>query len=329
MRAAVVVLAVAVVLAGCPAFGDDGDSTPEPTPGATASPTQTPQSIGLSASGVTDPYQLREAHIRVLADRSYTYNYTLSVSWAGRTRGRVDVTARVGADRSESLLEREVLGDVPAWLVPVGSTVRYDAGTTAYVRTPETGAVGVEQSPSGAAIADSYAPDSGFVYLLLSDVDTAVTGTENVDGRTLFVVSGTAPSVRSPRGRAQNVSVRAVVAPSGLVVEFRAAYDLRPADPVGDGRSQVRVVHEIAYSAVGETAVPRPDWVVAATTPTEATVGGGPDAEGNGTSDSPVQDDAGGNGDSAASSPAGAGYGRPPAVPTTPGPTRLDPPIEG
>lgn len=303
MRAAVL-LAVLAVLAGCAALPGGDDATPGPTPGATATPTPTPRPIGLSASGVTDPYQLRAAHVRVLADQSYTFDYGLSVSWGGATRGRVSVTARVTADRSRALIRREVVGDVPTWLMPVGSTLRYDAGTTAYVRNPETNETTAEESPPGAAISDTYALDVDSVYLLLSNVDTAVTGTENVDGRTLFVVEGTADAMEASGGVARNVSVRAVVASSGLVVEFRAAYQLRREDPVGGGRSRVHVVHQISYGAVGETTVERPAWVPAdAATP-------GADDSGGGTKDDGTA----------------IGVG-PPVVPTAPGPRDLGGPL--
>lgn len=300
MRVAPAVLALLVVLAGCPAFDVDRDPGPATPTAAPGPATATPRPIGLTASGVTDPFQLREAHTRVLDGQSYTYDYRLTVSWGGTARGRVDVVAGVTADRSRSYLEREVVGDVPAWLMPVGSTRQYDAGTTTYVRNPETGETTVEQSSPGATIPGRYTLDSDAIYLLLSEVDTAVTGTEIVDGRTLYVVEGTADATESSGGAARNVSVRAAVASSGLVVEFRLEADVRREDPVAGGRSRVHVVHEIAYRAVGETTVERPAWAGEAGTATSGnrTRGGGHVDDGL----------------------PGPGIGQPPIVPSAPGP---------
>lgn len=304
VRTATVLVAVAVVLAGCSALL--GSDRPEPTPEATATPTPTPRPIGLSASGVSDPYQLRTAHLEVLDGQSYTHEYTMTVSWGGAERGRVDTAIRVSADRSRLLLQREVMGEVPTWLMPVGSVERYDAGTTAYVRDPATDETSVEQSPPGASTSDSYVLGIDAVYRWLGDVDTAVTGTETVDGRTLYVVDGTADLVESARSVVRNVSVRALVAPSGLVVEFRAELDLRRKDPVADGRSRVHVVHEISHSAVGETTVPRPDWAA----------GGEPGTPGG-------EQTGGGSVDD------GTGFGQPPVVPEPVGPTALRGPVGG
>lgn len=307
MRVAPAVLALLVVLAGCSAF----DVAPDPAPATpTASPTPGPgtttaRPIGLSAAGVTDPWQLREAHARALEDRSYTYEYELTVGWGGTTRGRAEVTYRVTADRSRLLLERRVSGDV-AGLMPSSDVRRYDAGTTSVVRYLETGATEVRQSSPGASLSERYVPDRDFVYQLLSSVDTEVVGTESRGDRTLFVVAGTAATTSVARGRVRNVSVRAVVAPSGLVTAFRTAYDLDREADGADARRTLRVEHRIRYRAVGETTVERPSWATAAV---------GTATRGNRTGGGHVDD-----------VPAGQGTGRPAGVPPPVDPSRPGPP---
>lgn len=310
MRAAVAGVALLVVLAGCPGLGLDRDPGPTTPTAATATgtPTAAARPIGLSAAGVTDPWQLREAHARALEGRSYTYEYEMTVGWGGVARGRLEVTYRVSADRSRSLLERQVAGEVPDDMAPSSDLRRYDAGNTSFLRRPGSGEVEVRRSPPGATLSDTYAPDRDFVYLLFSSVDTAVAGTVTRGDRTMYVVAGRAAEASVPRGRARNVSVRAVVSPSGLVVDFRAVYVLHREVRRPGVRNRVRVVHRVAYRGVGETAVERPAWAAAAT----------------GT-DTPDDDPGGGPVDESA----GPGVGQPPVAPSAPGPTSVAGAFEG
>ena len=242
----VAAVGLALVLAGCGALGGtSGTADPGtgPASGATLTPvavpstTETPVTLppGVTTAGVADADALLAAHQATLRDRSYTLAVRLEVDG--------DVTRRVSRVASQTrYYQRDVL-------VRQGVTVsRFASDRTVYTRSVTANLTRYDRfdtvrPPGSQTVRESR------VFL---SVPSATVFRTTVDGRPTFALRGTYP-VHPTEPGLRNVSLRAVVAPSGLIRTLNVSY-YREADAANVTRS-------FAYSDVGSTTVERPDWV--------------------------------------------------------------------
>jgi len=241
-----VVVAVVVVLAGCGALGggsagaDNADRsdptrtlTPVPVPEVTETPVTLPP--GLTGDRVTDSAALVEAHFAALSGRSYTLRIRVTVDDARSERlFRVQTPTRYyRADRLED---------------GGADRTHFADGATLYTRNEfdgqrHYGRFDDVSPPSTRSVRLSRA------YLRVDRVRVAET---RVDGDPAYELTGTYdvhPAVESFR----NVSLRAVIEPSGLIRTLNVSY-YRATDGANVTRS-------FAYSDLDSTTVERPGWV--------------------------------------------------------------------
>lgn len=245
-------VAALVVLAGCnttlqatetptvsPApVPEDPIGAPTPTPPAAALPP------GVTPSGIENTSALARAHRAALVDRSYQVvvvtNESTGEHWAherrvARVHNRTVYLLWQTRTTRENRTERVVYAD----------------GRERFTRC-ETAAC-----PSGPI--DSVGDDTGGTVLgLLSGANSSVDGTVRRDGRVHYrlVVTGSPFGIGSPYGviEVTNYTATALVAPSGLVSDLRARYDL------SQGGRTVHVTTHLRYTDVGTTRVTPPSW---------------------------------------------------------------------
>ena len=241
-----VAVAAVVVLAGCGALGGAGSDdpgrseatstlTPAPVPGVTATPVPLPP--GLVEGGVSDADRLVDAHRSALGGRSYTLRVQLRVEEDLYTR-------LVQVETPTRYYSHDVLGSTR------GNVTQFATGPSIYTRSAFLGVVRYDR------LNNAYPPESRTVRLsrLFLQVGEAVVFETTVDGRPGFVVRGTYP-VHPESERLRNVTLRAVVEPSGLIRSMNVSY-------LRDGsRGPTNVTRSFAYSDLDSTTVERPDWV--------------------------------------------------------------------
>lgn len=239
-----VALAMVVLLAGCGSVVGGGDRpatdtaetlTPAPVPEVTATPVPLPP--GLTEGGVADADRLVDTHRSTLQDASYTL----------RVRLRVDedlYTRLIRVETPTRYYQHDVIGGTR------GNVTQFATGPNVYTRSAFLGVTRYDR------LDNAYPPESRTVRLsrLFLEVGTAVVFETTVDGRPAFVVRGTYPA-HPETDRLRNVSLRAVVEPTGLIRSLNVSYVRMGA------RGPENITRSFAYSEVGTTTVERPDWV--------------------------------------------------------------------
>lgn len=268
MRAALV--ALAVVLAGCPAI-------PDSTPTAGVTPAAVPETQtyppGVTESGVTAPDALADAHSGFVANTSYTIVSNRTIRYRnGTLASRLDVRVRLAADR-QFLAAVETAGpSAPLLLGDPPARARFWSNGSVYVRSLTAGGPTRynEFTPPDAFVATwrywrSTVPFGGqdghdreTISGLFGDIPTAVAGRESVDGTTVYRLVGDSARAGSfakvGSGPVGNVSLEAQVSVSGVVRRFDLSYDTTM-----DGRA-VTVHWTLRYLDVGNTTAERPPW---------------------------------------------------------------------
>jgi len=253
-RWALATVAALVVLAGCgttlqatetptvsPApVPEDPVTAPTPSP----SPAAATLPPGVTHSGIENTSALARAHRAALVDRSYRVvvvtNESTGEHWAherrvARVHNRTVYHLRQTRTTRENRTERVV----------------YAAGRERFTRCVTA------ECPSGPL--DPVGDDTGGTVLgLLSGANSRVDGTVRRDGRVHYrlVVTGSPFGIGSPYGVVEvtNYTATALVAPSGLVSDLRARYDLT------QGGRTVHVTTHLRYTDVGTTRVTPPSW---------------------------------------------------------------------
>ena len=256
--------ALLLVLAGCGSVAaptpDPGTATvtPAPVPDGTPSPDGDTLAPGLTEDGVFDARRLAAAHAAALDGRSFTHvrvdsrytNGTLvrrdrSVLRyaAGGERFRYDLrqTDRRGSVNATSRIERYGDGEQVYVAVTTGNRTRYEL-----LRASD----GSPYAPERVFPANATG-ERGIARLFVL-IDTEVTDVRTVDGRTVYRLATPATQSVPPL---RNISFVANVSETGLVRDYRLAYDV-----VRSGRS-VRVVTSTSYRALDETTVSEPPWL--------------------------------------------------------------------
>lgn len=247
-RAAPVLLALAVVLAGCGGFV--GSSTPEDD--ATTTTTRPPGQVvpGVTEDGVTDPHALAEAHADALRNASYTANETRTVRLAnGTVAGRTQRLTQVDGSRALFELRRH---DAYATL-PFSRVTQWWNGSASVARlVGPNGNVSYRNSSQLPGVRADPADWSDELYGYLGVGSFAVTGSVVRDGRVLYRVESTEPF---PVASGGNASMWLLVDGAGLVHEYHLTGDSR-----WEGEPTRRTVH-VRFTNVGSTTVERPSWV--------------------------------------------------------------------
>lgn len=261
MRA--VLVALAVLLAGCPAVGPG--STPAPAPGE--------YPPGVTGEGVVDARELARAHDRTIENASYTLVSNRTFRYTnGTVASGLSVRLELAADRSFFVTASTAGEAGPQFLGEPPATGQFWSNGTVYVRaltreggttynqfTPPDNYVGTWRYwratvPFGGQ--DGHARET--IDSVFGDVPTKVTGVRTVDGTAVYTLAGEgtvagefAKAGTRPVG---NVTLRAEVTESGLLRRMDLAYVTFLDD------QSVRVEWTLAYTGVGNTTASRPPW---------------------------------------------------------------------
>lgn len=270
-KAILVVLCVAVVLAGCNGFAPGGDETtartvtPAAVPTDEPTPTPVPQlAPGLTGRGVTDPFALGDAHAAALDDLFYTMHENFTVRYAnGTAHNRGSTDARLAANDSRYFVRQNASG----LLFGGGSFIRVIWSNGERVLVADTANDSTSYASPRDVEGESVPPREALVidptrrqqlYAYLGSVETRVTGTETRNGTTLHRVESTGvtnPAAfevqwTNPRG----LSLVALVDSRGLVHEYQLDYTASL-----DG-APVDIHRHVRYTNLRNTTVERPPW---------------------------------------------------------------------
>ena len=226
-------LVLLVALAGCngalgPLSGDGGGDGGEPS----LPPGVTDDSVNATA--------LLDAHVESLENRSFTLEYELSA-----TTAEADVVATVGSDRERAAGRIESPNRTEGYFL--ADDVQYvfheNRGDTTYYVANQSG---VDSAPF---VRRYVRPDE--LRILLAAGEWTTDGTTDCDAGTCWVLDATGVNESGQLSDADSFDGRAVVAPSGRVVDISVTVE-RP-DDTGDVT--------LTVSSVGATTVTRPEWV--------------------------------------------------------------------
>jgi hypothetical protein len=269
MRAALV--ALAVVLAGCPAFGSGSTPTPEVTPVPVPETAAYPP--GVSEAGVVAPDVLANAHVTLVGNTSYTIVSNRTIRYAnGTLASGLAVRTRLAADRRFLVTVSTAGPEGPLLLGRPPASARYWSNGSVYVRA---------LTVDGRTTHTRFAPPDGFIgtwrywrstvpfggqegnaagtfAAVFRAVPTTVADTRSVGNRTVTrLVGDTAHSgsfAKVGNGSVRNLTLAAAVDDRGLVRSFDLSYGTRKDD------QPVRVEWSLRYLNVGNTTAARPPW---------------------------------------------------------------------
>lgn len=240
-----------VVAAGCGASPTPDPSTPTPEQ-ATATPAGPPP--GLSMETVTDTRSLVEAHRAVLDDESHTVSFQRTLRYPNETLySRTNTTHRFGANET-GLYESHVDGTKPLFLGgTTGGIERWNNETLSISRVTYNGGTRYQRGlagQSGASFSTTYS--------VLAPFNLTTTGRTGTDAETRYHLSGElsetdafAPS----DALARNATVSASTDGDGVVRYYNLSYTTEIRGETVDVTRRMRVEN------IGETTVPRPEWV--------------------------------------------------------------------
>jgi hypothetical protein len=266
-RALVVCLAALCVLAGCNALAPGGSGegrtapsvTPAAVPDGTAGDVLAP---GLTEASV-DAEALFAAHSAVLANESVTVEERHRRTVDRAVTHESATTTRYGPARRVAHVEGRVFESA---LSPYDRESRWANGSVVYVRSVGDGVTAYDRQrpPDGGAATPSFEARENDLRRVLGAL--RVDGVERLagGGRERYLVEATVPEGgdRCAAGADDPVpaTVRLLVDDRGLV---RAVEETSVRCRERGQRSHNgTVVRTTRYTAVGETAVGRPDWVV-------------------------------------------------------------------
>lgn len=270
-----------LVLAGCSGFAPaggppTGTATPAPVPSPPPSPSPSPSATpetslppGVVDGRVADPGAFAGGHRDVLANAAYAVRVAKHTRYAnGTTRSHVVSTTRVSRDglRYVRIVDTG-RGTTHRLFENATQVVVYAEGDERYVRAYTAGD---SQSDNGTAVRyvrvdrDPFGHPrfSGQLFELLASMELRVSRMRLANG-TMYRVRSTALVLpftlagvldADDGATVENASLRALVAPSGLVREYRLNYTLLTDGTVVHGTRSVR------YRNFGSAVVRRPAW---------------------------------------------------------------------
>ena len=273
MERRALVLAALVLCTGCGAapFGGDGSSTPRETfTPVPVSPTETPTGTeppdilppGVSSEGTVNATRLRQAHDRLLGNRSYTWTFDYEI----RGSPQIDSAFDRDVSREVRVDGRRILVTQTNNLAEVDLSV-YTNASAGYLRVAEdnTTRVSALDNPGTAA---TYVDAGTLIERFLAVTNPDITPVER-GGETYYRVQSGRQAPQALGGtKASRDSVTAYITESGFIQSLIVRYDR----DAGSGFQSVFLRFD--YSAVGETHVGAPAWVANASsstpTPTSA-----------------------------------------------------------
>jgi hypothetical protein len=271
----VVLVVLAVVLAGCPALGPQPPPTGAESGGESEDGSVTAASYppGVTDSGVTDATALAEAHADITGDASYTLRSNRTIRYTnGDLASRLLVRLRLAADRQFHVRASTAGPEGPLLLGTTPAGGEYWSNGTVYVRaltregettynrfSPPDNFVGTWRYwratvPFGGE--DGHAAET--IGGLFRDVPTEVVDVRSEAGTTVYRLSGegahSGSFAKAGPGPVGDVTLGATVTESGLVRGFDLSY------VTFLGNRSVRVDWSLRYRDVGNTSVDRPAW---------------------------------------------------------------------
>jgi len=275
VRGTPLLVAVALLLAGCSGFTGGDESTPTLTPAERPETATYPP--GVSAEGVVAPAALADAHTRRDDSLSYTLVSNRTVRYEnGSVRSGLSVRVRLAENRTY-LTDLETAGPRGPVLLglPPATATYWSDGTTYARKLSRDGQVTYNTfSPPDQYTATwrfwtrtvAFGGRSGYagqtIRETFSSIPTRVAGSETRNGTVVYRLVGTAatstdfaaPEIET----VSNLSFEATVDADGLVRSLRYRFD-----GTVDG-TPVTVRRTIAYERVGTTAVGEPPWLASA-----------------------------------------------------------------
>lgn len=268
----VLIVALAVVLAGCPAVGPAVTPTPEPE--------EYPP--GVSSEGVVDAPALARAHDATIENSSYTLVSNRTVRYTnGTVASAVFVRLELAADRSFFVRTSTAGPEGPEFLGAPPASGEFWSNGTVYVSAlardgevshsqfePPNNHVGTWRYwratvPFGGQGGHARETISG----VFGSVRTDVTNVRRVNETTVYTVAGSeavdGEFATVGSGPVGNVTVTAEVTESGLLRRMDLTYVT-----FQDDRS-VRFEWTLRYTDLGTTTVSRPAWFERAATSEE------------------------------------------------------------
>lgn len=267
-------LALVVLLAGCPAFGGDGSTaTLEATPAPV--PADRPFPPGVGPDGVADPAALAGAHSAVVDNASYTIvsNRTIRAE-NGSLRSLLAVTTRLARDRTYLVSARTDGPQGPTLLGSPPSRAGFWSNGSVYLRAvpgPNGTTVNRFQPPDNFVATWRYwrstvpfggqeGHDDVTFRTLFRSVPTEIVSRETTAGTTRYRLVGrealNAAFAKAGQGTIDGVRLVAVVREDGLVESVDLEYIRGGAD------ATIRVDWSLRYENVGSTSVGGPPWPV-------------------------------------------------------------------
>jgi hypothetical protein len=264
-----VLLALAIVLAGCNGLALGGGETPAPTvtpaPVPTDEPTPTPVpqlAPGLTGEGVVDAFALAEAHSSVLDNTSYTRYVNSTVRYVnGTVYNQFTSRAQYAANDSRFYTMQNGFGVA---VRGSGGLSRWSNGERVIVAETRNNSTSytVRRNVNGEPIPPqelSFGTNEEQIASIFSSVETRIAGRMTRNGTTLYRVVATNVTNRGAFGNAmwqspRNITLRALISSQGFVREYRLNYTATL------DNSTVRVHRRVRYTALGNTTVERPPW---------------------------------------------------------------------
>jgi hypothetical protein len=260
MRLALHLVAVAlVVLAGC-----GGSPGPEPGDVTADQPTATPapSPAGLSMETVTDARSLAASHRERLDSHSHTIDYQRTLRYDnGTVFSRTNETHRIGSNGTASY-ETDIDGTKPLFLGRQPGSVQSwsnESVTVSVISTNESTTYQRQRNRLRRATFDD-------VYALYTSFDLTVTGRTGTGDETRFHLASRAPTesgIGVGSNTSRNTTLTAAVDGDGVLRHYSLTYTA-----TFDNRT-LQATETLRVRDVGETTVPRPEWVDTALDETE------------------------------------------------------------
>jgi hypothetical protein len=251
------VLAVALVVAGCGSLGADtdanaGEGTVTPVAVPTKATTPTPDvAPGLASDRVVNYSALVATHAAAIRSSSHTYRKRVTRRYPNGTVWREYTTF---VQRNRSALRYRYNWSSTTGAGERQAVDRWRPGNRTYVaRTDGDGtAVGVEDGTLAAgSILGTRGGYAGSLDEFLQTLDVDVTGAEIRNGERRYRLAMSEPQQLSP---SRNVTFVGYVTPEGVFTDYRLTYRIEQRD------IRIDVTVTAAFEDVGSTTVTRPPW---------------------------------------------------------------------
>ncbi|GGK60630.1 hypothetical protein [Haloarcula sebkhae] len=269
-RAAIAVLCLCLLSAGCAGlFGDDTAAretvTPAPVPTADAPTSPAQRAPGVVGDRVVNATTLGRAHVSHLSNTAYRVHHTRTVMNGSGLRKRVRTRASIGAGYESYTATRTVTGQgvTPREIHSTwrdGRALRrttVNGSTSTEVVADSRGIGGPPRSPRAALFFEPTFNGRLIALFSATNITSIRPGDEVIKqlyGVSLYRIKGTGSTDDSaiatrPVDRVTNVSFSATVTPSGIVRSYALQYT------INNGTDTRRVTEILRYSDLGTTDV--------------------------------------------------------------------------